>query len=351
MAYYEEETGKWRGVIKYGKTKRKTKLVATEREAVEWETLGRAERDRNRQQSKTRKGILSISNNCIGPLVEEYLIHLQGRNKPREWKEKFNFLRKFLAIVPPKTHVSNITPDMVMAFIDRDQTRSGNARNKDLKRLDAAWAWGVKRFKLPYANPFVFCDKFPELRKAKYIPPFQDVLKVTLSATGEERLILMLCLVTAARRVEMFRIKVETDFIPDDCILVLTTEKTNGNGERRDKIKIPDELSQQIQRHIENNSITEALFDYVSPDRKNWDKWLKDFCIQNEVKPFTIHGIRHRVATELIKKKIELTDIQALLRHTRASTTDKYIHNIGESLDITIYTKSVLELLKINNAA
>lgn len=210
---------------------------------------------------------------------------------------------------------------------------------------------GGKRFKLPYANPFVFCDKFPELRTAKYIPSIQDVLNVTLSATGEERLILMLCLVTAARRVEMFRIKVKTDFIPDDCILVLTTEKTNGNGERRDKIKIPDELSQQIQRHIENNSITDTLFNYVSPDRGNWDNWLKDFCTQNEVRPFTIHGIRHRVATELIKKKIELTDVQALLRHTRASTTDKYIHNIGESLDITIYTKSILDLLKINNVA
>ncbi len=351
MAHYEKKTGKWRGVIKYGPKKRKTKVFATEKEAVEWETQGRAERDRNRQQLRSGEERFAVSNDCIGPLVEEYLIQLQRRNQLREWREKFNFFLKFLAVVPPETHVSRITPDMVMAFIDRDPTRSGNARNKDLSRLEAAWAWIVKRFKLPYANPFLFCNKFPELRTAKYIPPLEDVLKVTNAANGQERLILTLCLVTAARRVELFRIKANTDFFSHDDTIVLTTEKTNGNGERRDRVKIPNELSLQIHEYITRNEITENVFNFTNSERGCWDTWLQNFCCQCGVKPFSVHGIRHRVATELIKRKVELTVIQALLRHTRPSTTDKYIHSIGENLDVRIYTNEIISLLKLDKVA
>lgn len=343
-----KSNGKWLGVVKYRSGKRRTKSFVKMRDAAEWEEAGRKERDRH---EKTGEASMIRSSDYVGPWLEAYLLDIKRKNQSREWREKFNFFKNFLTFVSPNTHVSSITADSVMAFIDRDSTRSGNARNKDLKRLEAAWAWGVKRLKLAYGNPFVFCDKFPELRTGKYIPPIADVVKIALAATGEERLILMLCLMTAARRVEVFRINVITDFIPSDSILVLTTEKTNGHGERRDKIKIPDELALPIQRHIENNGLTENLFDYVSPDRGNWDKWLKDFCIQNGVKPFSIHGIRHRVATEMIKNKATLTDVQAMLRHTRATTTDKYIHSTGEALDVTIYIKSVLEILKIESAA
>jgi len=230
-----------------------------------------------------------------------------------------------------------------MEFLDRDQSRSGNARNKDLDRLESAWNWAVKVYNFPFWSAFSKLEKFPEIRKAKYIPPLGHILKIVEAAEEEERLILLLCLATAARRVEIFRLNVDTDFLAEDNIVVLTTEKTNGKGQRRDNIKIPEELCKEIQKYIVQNKIKENLFNYSRPERGDWDDWLKDFCISQSIKPFSIHGIRHRLATELIKKKVTLTDVQSLLRHTRASTTDDYIHSIGEHLDVTNHTSSMIE--------
>ena len=180
----------------------------------------------------------------------------------------------------------------------------------------------------------------------------RDILKVIEASSGEERFILLLSLATAARRVELFRIEVGTDLIFEDNIVVLTTEKTNGRGQRRDRIKIPAELSTALREQVEQNGITGLLFQYSHATRGNWDDWLKAFCLSQDVKPFSIHGIRHRVATELIKQKVALTDVQALLRHTRATTTDAYLHSIGEHLDVTHHLDSVISsFLQFPNVA
>jgi len=334
-----KRNGKWLGVIKYRSGKRRTKTFATKRDAVEWETVERKERDR---QAKTSDGSVTRSINYVGPWLEEYLLEIKGKNHMREWREKFNFFKQFLMFVSPSIAVSKITPALVMQFLDRDETRSGNARNKDLSRLQGAWNWAVKRHDFPFKSPFTVFDKFPEIRKAKYIPPLNNILKVVEAADREEKLILLLSLATAARRVEIFRLQVETDFIAEDNIVVLTTEKTNGRGQRRDKVKIPDALSTEIQKYVEEKERTASLFDYVCPERGEWNDRLNELCIAQGVKPFTIHAIRHRVATELIKKKVPLTDVQSILRHTRASTTDKYIHNIGENLDVTYHASSII---------
>ena len=334
-----KSNGKWLGVIKYRDGKRKTKRFATMREAVEWETEGRNERDR---QAKIHQGSMTLSINYVGPWLEGYLLWLMNKNQKREWREKFNFFKKFITFVGPTTPVSKISPAIVMSFLDRDQSRSGNARNKDLDRLQWAWNWAVKVHNFPFKSPFSAFDKFPEIRNAKYIPPMSNILNVVKYADREDKLILLLSLATAARRVEIFRIQVATDFIAEDNIVVLTTEKTNGRGQRRDKVKIPENLSAEIQRYIVEKERSANLFNYVCPERGEWNDRLKELCIAQGVKPFTIHAIRHRVATELIKQKVPLTDVQSLLRHTRASTTDKYIHNIGENLDVTYHASSII---------
>jgi len=339
---YDEKNGKWRGVVKDKKTgKRVTKTLSTKREAVEWENKENAERDR----LNATESFQGQRNNYVGPWLEGYLLSRKNKNQTREWREKLNFFKKFIEFTGPAMPVSKLTPSLIMKFLDRDQSRSGNARNKDLDRLQWAWNWAVKVHDFPFKSPFMALEKFPELRKAKYIPPLGDVLKVIEAAEGEEKLALLLCLATAARRVEIFRIHVDTDFLAEDNIVVLTTEKTNGKGQRRDKMKIPEDLCKEIQKHVIQNEIKGNLFNYSRTDRGDWDDWLKNICTNQAVKPFSIHGIRHRVATELIKKKVSLTDVQSLLRHTRASTTDKYIHSIGEHLDVTYHASSMISTI------
>ena len=56
-------------------------------------------------------------------------------------------------------------------------------------------------------------------------------------------------------------------------------------------------------------------------------KWLKDFCIKNELPHVTPHSLRHLSATILINSGISLKNLSARLGHNKTSTTiDIYAH-------------------------
>ncbi len=61
---------------------------------------------------------------------------------------------------------------------------------------------------------------------------------------------------------------------------------------------------------------------------------LGRLCKKAEVSPFGFHAIRHFFAVSLVKsQQTDLTDIQRLLGHQRATTTDIYLRGIDPRLD------------------
>jgi len=52
---------------------------------------------------------------------------------------------------------------------------------------------------------------------------------------------------------------------------------------------------------------------------------IKSLCAKAGVKEFTFHNLRHWGASRLAEENVPLPDIQKLLGHTRATTTDTYI--------------------------
>jgi integrase len=58
-------------------------------------------------------------------------------------------------------------------------------------------------------------------------------------------------------------------------------------------------------------------------------RWLYRLCEQAGVKPFGYHGIRHLAASVAIADgSVGLFDVQQLLRHKSATTTQRYIHRV-----------------------
>lgn len=63
---------------------------------------------------------------------------------------------------------------------------------------------------------------------------------------------------------------------------------------------------------------------------------MKKLCKKANVKYFRYHALRHYGASFLDHKKAPRTDIQQLLGHEKATTTDIYLHSLEGSLKKTI---------------
>lgn len=58
------------------------------------------------------------------------------------------------------------------------------------------------------------------------------------------------------------------------------------------------------------------------------DKLLGTLCFWADVRPFTYHCLRHFDALTLDSRGAPLTDIQAILGHGQATTTDNYLQSL-----------------------
>jgi len=115
-------------------------------------------------------------------------------------------------------------------FLKQMQSRSGYAANKDRKNLGTAWRWGLDNIEgwPKGVNPFLSVKKFPEERRPRYVPPEDDFWKVYDQAVGQDKVMLLAFLHLAARRSEVFRIKLsDLDFLNNQ--ICLWTQKREGD--------------------------------------------------------------------------------------------------------------------------
>ena len=60
---------------------------------------------------------------------------------------------------------------------------------------------------------------------------------------------------------------------------------------------------------------------------------MQRLCKKAEIKPFGFHAIRHHVASVVNDSgKASMKQIQVLVRHRRQSTTETYLHVMGEGM-------------------
>jgi integrase len=90
----------------------------------------------------------------------------------------------------------------------------------------------------------------------------------------------------------------------------------------------------KISEYIFCHPVTKKPYDYRS-------KFLKKACRKVGVKEFGYHALRHYGASKLSDAGVSIADIQALLGHQRATTTDIYLQSINPNL------KSAMKHLEI----
>lgn len=273
-----------------------------------------------------------------------YLEECERRNTLATFKEKRGGFKRFTRYL---AKTEGLAPDMPVEVFGRRQARlylayqkdkrGPNCSNKDRKVLTTAWRWGVaylEGFPLDQPDPFLGCQRYPEIRTPRYIPPEEDFWKVYAVAPEREQALLICYLNLAARKSELLRLTWdEVDF--NRNTVTLTTRKTRTGTIKRDEMPMNAEVRQTMlwlwehRQGDSNHVFTCPVEPLIGQPYKAAAHVMKRLCARAKVKRFGFHAIRHLAATILAQEGHSLFSIQHSLRHEKQSTTDRYLHGLG----------------------
>jgi len=235
-----------------------------------------------------------------------------------------------------------ITPDMIQTFLyKRNKDVSPFAANRDLRTLRAMFNFGMHPSRAwVEKNPTHGIAFFPVEKRIKYVPSKEDVIRVILAADLKTRDYLWSIILTMARMGEINRLTWQ-DVNFDQRYVVLYTRKKRGGHLTPRKIPMPDRLFVILSRRYANRDKKKPwVFWHRYWDRrsKSWiekpyrdrSQVMKYLCIKADVKYFRFHALRHFGASILDQANIPLGSIQRILGHESRTTTEIYLHSIGD---------------------
>lgn len=136
-----------------------------------------------------------------------------NKTKAKEKRDGFRRFMKYLATtenLSPQMHVEDFGRREARLYLAFQKDKRGpNCSNKDRKVLTTAWRWGVAYldgFPLDKPDPFLGCQRYPEIRTPRYIPPEEDFWKIYNVAPPREQALLTCYLNLAARKSELLRL-------------------------------------------------------------------------------------------------------------------------------------------------
>lgn len=274
-------------------------------------------------------------------LTVEYLTYAQ-KYGPKTRQEKTSLCNRILKAWKPDTTIQFMAdnPKVVLDFLTaRMKSQSANAANKDRKNILAMWNWGEKFYRKNFKdldNPIIGIPRFAHNRKPQYTPPIEDVLKVIMACTREERFFLSLYLQTGARRCEIFNCAVE-DVLMDVRQIRLWTKKSKDGSRTPRHITMSDELYENMKWWLKERPIKNTEWLVVNSNKhsphygkpfKVRRRFLKGLCKRAGVREFGFHALRRYTASLLAMGRTPTKVIQEVLGHGSSRTTEVYIHNL-----------------------
>jgi len=261
----------------------------------------------------------------LGDLQDRYLIEcgtvkgLAG-NTLRQKGFVFKSFMDFLGADQPAEGIEKAT---VKEYLKVRAQLSGNcAANRDKKEIRALFNWADNENVLFCRNPCKGIPDFPEDDFQIYVPPKGDILKVKLVAAGDERDFLECLYGLLGRRREIQNLRwMDVNF--ETGWADLFTRKKGGGLKRMPK-PMNEQVFKVLERRDKKKGKGEA--NVFSFSIKELDKMMPRLCMDADVPPFGFHALRHHAASSLLDDGCSIKEIQFLLGHERASTTEGYLH-------------------------
>lgn len=309
----------WIAQVREG-DRRVQKVFQSKKPAQEWES---------EQRKIPSENWLTRSGYSVGALANDYLEHAHHRFSDKTFREKHSLFKRYFRHMDHGSGFKNISPDDIRRYLQSEfERRGGNAANKDRKNLLSFFSW-VARYKGLINTGVAVCERFPEQRSPRYVPPEEDFWKVFEMRSGQDRTMLLAYLHLAARRAELFRLRWDdVDF--DRRQIRLFTRKRMDGSMAGDWLPMTDELFAALEAH--------RLFvggDLVFPgpggrEYKYRIHTLEAWCKKAGVRKFGWHAIRHLSGSILAQAGVPAIHIQGILRHRQIATTERYLHRLTD---------------------
>jgi integrase len=235
---------------------------------------------------------------------------------------------------------ADITTDMVQNHLYKRKKISAYTANKDLRHLRALFNYGIEK-KWISVNPTHGITFFPVEKKEKYTPPIKDVLKVLIAADPDTQDYLYTIKETMGRMSELNRLK-WSDVNFDDRHVILYTRKKRGGSLTPRKVPMTNKLFEILAyryKHRDKEKSWVFWHRYWSRNEKKWvegpykdrKRIMKSLCSKAGVRYFRYHALRHLGASILDNANVNIGSIQRILGHENRTTTEIYLHSIGEA--------------------
>ena len=272
-------------------------------------------------------------------LANRRLDHVKAYNSKRHYTDHFYMAKKWIGEWETLS-CEEVSRDKIQNFLLKRAEVSPYTANKDLRYLRALFNFGISRNWIS-ENPTRGLSFFPVEKRLKYIPPKKDVLSVIAAADPDTQDYLWTIKETMGRMGEINRLT-WSDVNLEERYVVLYTRKKKGGHLTPRKVPMTQKLFEVLSRRYENRAKDKPWVfwqRYWDRKKKEWVEGpyqdrksiMKTLCKNTKVRYFRFHALRHLGASVLDRANVNLGSIQRLLGHENRTTTEIYLHSIGEA--------------------
>jgi integrase len=235
---------------------------------------------------------------------------------------------------------SEITTDMIQKFVIKRSKVSGHVANQNIRYLRAFFNHG-KKWKWIKESPVDGLPFVPVEKRLKYVPDMEDIDKVVAQADPDTQDYLTVIRETMARVGEVNRMTWDDVNLKGRYVVLYTRKKKGGSLTPR-KVPMTSSLFEIMERRFQHRDTNKPwvfwhrYFDqqrkeFVTGPFNNRKKIMKTLCQKAGVRYFRYHALRHSGASVMDSLNIPIGSIQRILGHENRTTTEIYLHSIGDS--------------------
>ena len=332
MSVYFKKGKGWRYDFTLNRQRYTEAWFKTKREAAQAEARRREEILNPRETGQT-------TDITFFDLLNEHMDHIRLGRSERHYKEYWYMARRWVKEWQ-NLPCRSVNRPMILDFVRKRRKVSSYTANKEIRYLRATFNYGLK-MGLVNSNPLDGIDFFPVEKRIKYVPPLEDIWKVISIADRDTKDYLTVLQETLGRTSEINRLTWDDVDFRSNQIVLYTRKKKGGHLTPR-HVSMTSLLRETLKRRFDERDPTKPwLFwhRYCSSKTGEWKEGpflerkriMRTLCRKAGVKYFRFHAIRHAGASLLENNNVPITAIQKILGHENRSTTEIYLHTLGET--------------------